>query len=203
MRWVLALLILVLLVLAGASRFWPTVERIEVSGADHLGEERILRLARIAPGDPLLWITRWRVDDLIADPWVARARVTRHWPDTVSVAVWERIPHARSSAAQDAVVWALDGTVLPGARPDESADLPVIEGWGGDRLDESLELVSLLRSRTPKVIQYSPEGFEIALSDALLFTPNVEAVRRHWAAVDSHRGGRLAVYPWGVSRSDE
>ena len=203
MRWTLALTILALLAFAGASRFWPTVERIEVSGSAHLSEERVLRLARIAPGDPLLWITRWRVAELTRDPWVARARITRHWPDAVSVAVWERLPHARSSRTSDAVVWARDGTVLPGTREAERAGLPVIEGWGGDRLDEALDLVSLLKSRGPEVIEYSPEGFEIALSDALLFTPNVEAVRRHWAAVDSHRGGRLAVYPWGVSRSDE
>lgn len=203
MRLVWALLALVVLALAGATRFWPTVDRIEVSGTDHLSEERVLRLAKLAPGDPLLWITRWRVDDLMNDPWVARARVTRHWPDAVSVRIWEREPLARSSGAPDAVVWARDGTLLPAATEAERSDLPVVEGWGGDRLGEALELVTLLRERTPMVIQYSPEGFEIALSDALLFTPNVEAVRRHWAAVDSHRGGRLAIYPWGVSRSDE
>lgn len=203
MRRLLLALTLVLLAAAGASRFWPTVERIEVSGARHLSEERVLRLARLAPGDPILWITRWRVDDLAADPWVARARVTRHWPDAVSVTVWERVPHARSGTEPTATVWARDGTVLPGAREAERAGLPVIEGWGEDRLAEALELATLLRERAPEVIQYTPEGFEIALSDALLFTPNVDALRRHWAAVDSHRGGRLAVYPWGVSASDE
>lgn len=203
MRLAAAVSLLALLVLAGASRFWPTVERLEVSGTSHLSHERVLRLARLAPGDPLLWITRWRVDDLLNDPWVERARVTRHWPDAVSVRVWEREPQARSNRSPDAVVWADDGTVLPGASESERADLPVVEGWGRDRLDEALELVTLLRERTPMVIQYSPEGFEIALSDTRLFTPNVEAVRRHWAAVDSHRGGRLAIYPWGVSRSDE
>jgi len=163
----------------------------------------VLRAARLAPGDPLLWITRWRVADLLHDPWVARARVTRHWPDTVAVTVWERAPHARSGAGPDATVWARDGTVLPGATAAEGADLPIVTGWGGDRLAEALELASLLKERRPEVIQYSPEGFEIALSDARLFTPDADALRRHWAAVDSHRGGRLAVYPWGVSASDE
>jgi len=200
-----ALLVAIVLVLAaaGASRFWPTVERIEVVGTVHLSEERVLRAARLAPGDPLLWITRWRVAALLHEPWVARARVTRHWPDTVAVTVWERTPHARSGPGPDATVWARDGTALPGATAEERADLPIVTGWGGDRRAEALELASLLRERRPEVIQYSPEGFEIALSDARLFTPDADALRRHWAAVDSHRGGRLAVYPWGVSASDE
>jgi cell division protein FtsQ len=200
-----ALLVAIVVVLAavGASRFWPTVERIEVVGTVHLGEERVLRAARLAPGDPLLWITRWRVAELLRDPWVARARVTRHWPDTVAVTVWERRPHARSGTGPDATVWARDGTVLPGATVADAADLPIVTGWGRDRLAEALELASLLRERRPEVIQYSPEGFEIALSDARLFTPDADVLRRHWAAVDSHRGGRLAVYPWGVSASDE
>lgn len=199
------LLITGLLVVAalGVTRFWPTVERIEVTGARHHATGDVLRLARVAPGDPLLWITTWRVSGLSDDPWIARARVTRHWPDTVSIAVWERTPLARSGEGPEALVWARDGTVLPSATEGERADLPVVTGWGGDRTADALELVDLVRSRGPKVIQYSPEGFEIALSDAVLFTPDVSSLRRQWAAVERHRGGRLAVYPWGVSKAHE
>lgn len=203
MRRVLAGLLVALLAVLGASRFWPTVERVEVTGVVHHDAERVMRLARVAPGDPLLWITRWRVAGLTEDPWVRRARVTRHWPDTVSIAVWERTPLARSGLGEDATVWADDGTVLPSASADERADLPVVEGWGGDRTEEALELIRLLRERAPEVIQYTPEGFEIALSDTVVFTPDAAALRRQWAAVERHRGGRLAVYPWGVSKAHE
>lgn len=199
------LLISSLLVVAalGVTRFWPTVERIEVTGTHHHDTGDVLRLARVAPGDPLLWITTWRVSGLSEDPWIARARVTRHWPDTVSIAVWERAPLARSGDGPEAQVWARDATVLPGTSAEERADLAMVTGWGGDRTAEALQLVDLLRSRVPKVIQYSPEGFEIALSDAVLFTPDVSSLRRQWAAVERHRGGRLAVYPWGVSKAYE
>ena len=81
----LAALLVVLLAVLGASRFWPAVERVEVSGAVHHDVEQVMRLARVAPGDPLLWITRWRVAGLTEDPWVRRARVTRHWPDTTGI----------------------------------------------------------------------------------------------------------------------
>lgn len=203
MRRALVAVLLAVLALALTSRFWPTVERIEVVGARHYGQTDVLRIAKVAPGDPLLWVTRWRVAGLDHDPWIARARVTRHWPDAVSIAVWERTPQAVSRRAADATVWSADGTVLPGATPAERAGLPVVNGWGADRLVEALELVILLKDRQPEVIQYTPEGFEIALSDALLFTPDIESLRRQWAAVERHRGGRLAVYPWGVSRTDE
>jgi cell division protein FtsQ len=201
-RALLGLAVLALALLA-VSRFWPTVQRIETVGGAHHDRASLLRLARVAPGDPLLWITRWRVDGLSEDPWIRRARVTRHWPDAVAIAVWERTPLARSGEGAGATVWAEDGTVLPGARESERASLPVVRGWGGDRVGEALTLLRLLKDREPKVIQYTPEGFEIALSDAVLFTPGVAALRRQWAAVERHRGGRLAVYPWGVSRTHE
>lgn len=203
MRRILAILLVVVVALLGASRFWPVVERVEVTGGVHHGAASVMRLARVAPGDPLLWITRWRVAGLTEDPWIRRARVTRQWPDVVVVAVWERTPAARSGTGDDATVWAWDGTVLPGATADERASLPVVTGWGGDRTEEALTLLSLLRERGPEVIQYTPEGFEIALSDAVVYTPDAAALRRQWAAVERHRGGRLAVYPWGVSRAHE
>lgn len=202
MRIFLIVLAVLLLAILAVTRFWPPVERIEVTGARHHEPATVLRLARIAPGDPLLWITRWRVAALQDDPWIRQARVIRHWPDAVSVRVWERVPLARDGRGPDAVVWARDGTVLPSTTEAEREGLTVVEGWGGDRTAEALALLRLLTERDPEVIQYSPEGFEIELSDTVLFTPDIAALRRHWAAVESHRGGRLAVYPWGVSKGE-
>lgn len=203
MRKTLIVLWLALLGLLAATRFWPSVEQVEVTAGPHHDRAAVLELAGVSTGDPLLWVTRWRVRDLENDPWVRRARVIRHWPDTVSIRVWEREPRARNGPGPDAEVWAGDGTVLPGASQEERADLPVVQGWGGDRTGEALELIRLLTEREPEVVQYSPEGFEITLSDTVLFTPDLAALRRQWAAVDSQRGGRLAVYPWGVSKANE
>ncbi|MEX2502603.1 MAG: FtsQ-type POTRA domain-containing protein, partial [Trueperaceae bacterium] len=199
----LAASLLASLALVAVSRFVPTVERIEVVGAQHHDRASLLRVARVAPGDPLLWITRWRVAGLNMDPWVRRARVIRHWPDTVVLTVWEREPAARASGEADAVAWAWDGTVLPNVPEPVMASLPIVRGWGRDRTDEAMDLLEVLRDRGPLVIEYAPEGFEIALPDGTVFTPDLAALQRQWAAVESHRGGRIAVYPWGVSKAHE
>jgi cell division protein FtsQ len=195
MRIVQVVALVVLVVLVGVTRFWPPVTRVEVLGARHLSRSDVLRLADIAPGDPLLWITRWSVRGLEREPWVLQARVTRHWPDTVAIAVVERHPLLTDGTTG----WAADGTALPGADPDVLAELPRVQGWGTPRLEEALELLGMLVGRGVRVITYGPEGFEVELADVVLFTPSVHALRAQWTAFESQRGSRVAVYPWGVS----
>lgn len=189
-------------VLTAASRFWPTVASIEVRGDGHYSRAEIVALADVAPGDPLLWVTQWRVRDLANDPWVLQANVTRMWPDRLRIDVWEKTPLARPNGARPAFVWSEDGQRLPNPPRDVWGDLPVVDGWGRDRTAEALELLMLLKSRGVEVIEYGPEGFEIVMGNASVFTPSLEALRRHWAAVQSHDAGRLAVYPWGVSHKE-
>lgn len=193
---VLSVVAFVLLVaLVGVTRFWPTVARVEVLGQAHLNRADVLRAANVAPGDPFLWITRFRTRGLLEEPWVLQARVTRHWPDTVAIAVLERTPVLFDGH----VGYAVDGTALPGVDPDTAASLPRIEGWGTPRVAEALTLAAMLSRFGPRVITYGPEGFEVVLADAVLFTPSVDALRAQWSAFESQRGRRVSVYPWGVS----
>lgn len=181
------------------SLFVPKLKWVHVEGNRHHDKAAIMALANVAPGDPFIWVTRGRVERLTADPWVLQTLVIRQWPDGVTLLVREREP-----ALTDGVTtWADDGTVLSGATPAEMAGLPLLEGWGQPRISEALTLNRLLESFGVEVISYSPEGFEIHLTDTELFTPTVEALREQWAAFVHHRGGRIAVYPWGVSKSDE
>lgn len=192
-------LALLALALLGASRFWPTLTEVAVHGNGRYTAAEVMALADVAPGDPLLWVTKWRVRRLAEDPWVARARVIRHWPDTVSITVWERVPVLTDGTRS----WARDGTELPGVAPAEREALPLLTGWGGQRLEEALGLVTLLAPYQPRVISYTPEGFDIELAGASLFTPSAAALEARWAAFVSKQGNRLAVYPWGVSDRHE
>ncbi len=196
-----AVIILGLLTVAAGvgSRMWPKVEQVFVNGNSHYSSARVLWLANVQAGDPLLWITRWSVAGLIEDPWIAHARVVRHWPDTVSVTVTERVPLLRTG--DDA--WAADGTRLPGLGAESLATLPRLEGWGEPRVTEAIRLLELMGSSQPEVISYTPDGFDITVEGATIFTPSVAALEAQWAAVKGRLGSRLAVYPWGVSEYNE
>lgn len=179
----------------GLSRIAPTVTTVDVLGNERVDAERIRALADVHPGDPFLWVTRFRVRALASDPWIASSRIVRSWPDTIQIWVVERRPVATNGATS----WARDGTVLPGVTSEERAGLVRIEGWGSSRLDEALELAALLGGRGAEVVRYSPEGFDIVIGDQSLFTPTPEALLAQWASFERQRGRRLAVYPWGVS----
>lgn len=195
MRVLLIVLLILLTALVVVTRFWPVVERVEVLGEQHLSRAEVLRLADLAPGDPFLWITRFSLRGLQQEPWVLHARVTRHWPDTVAIGIVERQPLLTDGQ----VAWAADGTELHGAAPEQLAQLPRLSGWGHPRLAEAIELLHMLVGRGVRVITYGPEGFEVELEEMVLFTPGVDALRTQWSAFESQRGGRVAVYPWGVS----
>ena len=195
MRRPLMLALLVALVaLLVTTRFYPQVTRVEVLGASHYSEEEVLALASVGRGDPLLWITKWRSDSLVQDPWIHRARIIRHWPDTLSVAVWEREPFARFGET----VYALDGTVLPNVSTEQK-ELVTLRGWGPDRTEEALTLLRLVAEYEPEVLSYSPSGFDIRFSDSSLYTPSVDLLEAHWSGFVAQSEKRIAVYPWGVS----
>ena len=199
MRPFLVLLALLAVALLVGSRFYPRIEMVAVSGNEHYEREQIMELAGVRPGGPLLWVNRWSLSGLANDPWIRRVRVIRHWPDTVSINVWERTPVITDGESS----WAADGTLLPSVSEGTRASLVRLEGWGEPRLEEALELLELLSQFEPRVISYSPEGFDIELRDKSLYTPSVSVLERHWAAWTNQRGSRVAVYPWGVSENND
>lgn len=192
----------------------PRIARIEVSGNRHYSKAQISALAKVELGGPFLWVNRWRVKGLVDDPWIERARIIRYWPDTISIHVWERSPAVVMGAGTGAVtdtiadtgsgryVMALDGTVLGDVNDltlSHLNDLVALRGWGDDRSHEAFELIRLLEEYEPKMVSYSPGGFDIELRDGWLFTPTLEALKKHWSGFLSQQGKSVYVYPWGVS----
>ncbi len=192
------MLALLLSVMVG-SRFYPTLDRVETIGNRHYSSAEVMSLANTEPGDPFFWIIRSRVDELVQDPWIASARVYRHWPDTVAVTVVERVPAVKVGGA----VYALDGTLLPNPTKDEQDGLITVTGWGEARVEEAFELLRQLADFEPEVLSYSPAGFTIQLATTEVFTPSVDALSANWASFLSQQGTRAAVYPWGVSAAHD
>lgn len=188
-------LLTALVALLVTTRFYPQVTRTEVLGASHYSKGEILALANLERGDPLLWVTKWRSASLTQDPWIRRARIIRHWPDTLSIAVWERQPFAHFGET----VYALDGTVLPNVSTEQKETLVTLRGWGPERIDEALTLLRLVAPYEPEVLSYSPSGFDVRFAESSLYTPNVDLLRSHWSGFVGQSSKQVAVYPWGVS----
>ena len=189
----LSLLALSLLGL-GVSTFYPSVERIYVVGASHYSEAEVLRLAGVHVGDPLLWVTTRSVEGLTDDPWILGARVFRQLPSTLHIEVEERTP----VLVRGATAYALDGTVLPDAAPEET-QVATLKGWGPDRTREALEILRLVAPYEPQMLSYAPSGFTVSFTESSLFTPDAALLRAQWSAFVEQQAGSVAVYPWGVS----
>jgi cell division protein FtsQ len=105
------------------------VDHVRLTGASHTRAAWIIRTAGSLPGRPMVDLDEHAAAQRIERlPWVAEARVTRRWPNTVSIEVRERAPAASAPAAGGG--WALvddRGRVLePVAKAP--ADRPALEG---------------------------------------------------------------------------
>ncbi|MHB8328910.1 MAG: cell division protein FtsQ/DivIB [Acidimicrobiales bacterium] len=87
--------VLAVVALAGLHSSLLAARHVKVSGALHTGTAAVLRTAGLAGAPPLIDVNpsaaAARLDGL---PWVARATVSRQWPDGVVVDVVERVPVA-------------------------------------------------------------------------------------------------------------
>lgn len=113
------------------------VDRISVTGADHLSASAVEEASGIDRGTPLVSVDPGAVEQTITRlPWVHTAEVRREWPGTVRIAITERTPLA--VALTDDGGWGVldaTGRVLEVVRPPEGVSpadvkppLPLVAG---------------------------------------------------------------------------
>lgn len=93
----LGIVVAVLLAIAyGVSRSpLLAVDTLAVKGTSRLTTEQVLDAAGVHQGDAMVWLdTSAAVRGIEALPYVSRASLAREWPDTVRIAVRERVPTA-------------------------------------------------------------------------------------------------------------
>lgn len=101
------------------------VRHLDVTGASHLAPGDVVRLSGISDTTNVLWFDPSAIEHrLEANPWIARAIVSRALPWTIRIAVVERRPVAVVREGEGPVLIAGDGTVLGAARADDR--LPAI-----------------------------------------------------------------------------
>jgi cell division septal protein FtsQ len=207
-RFLMLSTLLFLLGLVVASRYYPTVRYLQVSGNTHYSATEIASLTGITVGKPLLWITKRHLQRLANNPWIQRVQIIRAFPDAVHIQLLERVPILTDTVQ----TYALDGTVLPGVDATARESLIQLQGWGENRVDEVLEIVALVGADNRyahqlKMISYSAAGFTLQFETNTeqvskeIFTPSLEALKTQWASAMalSETSQTIALYPWGVT----
>ncbi|MGL4608899.1 MAG: cell division protein FtsQ/DivIB [Trueperaceae bacterium] len=207
-RAFMVLSLLLLLGLAFASRYYPTVRYIQVSGNKHYSASDIAALTGIRVGSPLLWITKQHLNTLANDPWIQSVQIVRAFPNALHIQLSERVPILYDTVQ----TYAADGTVLPNVDAAARQSLIKLQGWGKLRIDEALDIVALVNADSPhahqlEVISYSAAGFTLQFATPPgqntkeIFTPSVDALKTQWASVMalSETSKTIALYPWGVT----
>jgi cell division protein FtsQ len=115
-RRALMLAVAVVLVVAvgwGMVALWQaplfTIDTVNVTGVSHLKREDVLKLAAIPPDATLVRLPKAQIVARIqSSPWVSGVEVTRSFPNTLDVAIAERVPTATVDA-QAAGQWLVSG----------------------------------------------------------------------------------------------
>lgn len=102
------------------------------TGLHHTSEAELIRLSGLKKGQNLFAIDPSTVVRALSkDPWVKSARVSRHWPSGIAIAIQE---HHSAALVSVGALYLLDDDGVPFKRvePSDRLDLPLVTGIGRD-----------------------------------------------------------------------
>lgn len=112
------------------------VEEVFISGRTYVDRDELLAELNIDRGDPILALDLTALHaTLVRNPWIAGARIERHLPNVVYIALTERVPFARWQNEQKLSLVDSTGAVLS-TDPQVIArfpDLPLVVGTGAGK----------------------------------------------------------------------
>ncbi|MFN0063441.1 MAG: cell division protein FtsQ/DivIB [Myxococcaceae bacterium] len=185
-------LILCTLIVAAVFGLWATrrwalkspqfaLRTVTFSGLSRVGDVELRRVAAIGPGQNLFQLDLSGLERALAThPWVKSARVTRRWPNAISVHVEERKAAALASLGE---LYLVDEGGEPFKRIDveDAVDLPLITGMtreeyvaapadGAGRLRDAISLVERYEKRGRgklSEVRLGPVGAVVVAEDGL------------------------------------
>jgi cell division septal protein FtsQ len=159
------------------------IKDIDIDGAQRFTTAQVLDLAGVVPGANLLALKPGRVEQaLLAHPWVAKAEVTRRWPNRLCINIVEREPVALVQLGE---LYYMDrqGSLFKPASASDPHDFPVITGLTREHFAQTagastklvaqvIELLDLLKEAKPPLnlenvseVHVDPErGFSLILN---------------------------------------
>ena len=115
------------------------VKDIVVEGRRQTSKAEIFDALGTAQGAPILGVDVDRAAEKLGKlPWVDSAVIERRLPDTIAVVLTERVPAARWQREGRIAVIDAEGHILPSAKVENFADLPLVVGAGAEKETQSL-----------------------------------------------------------------
>jgi len=105
------------------------INNIEIEGAKRLGRGVLLEQAHLVSGASLLGIRPGQVERaLMAHPWIAKAEVSRKWPNSLHLQIQERDPVALVQIGEELLYVDRQGMLFKPLSPGDPHNFPVITG---------------------------------------------------------------------------
>lgn len=105
------------------------INNIELEGAKRLSRGLVLEQSKVGPGASLLAIRPGQVEGaLMAHPWIAKAEVSRRWPNSLLLKIQERDPVALVQFGEELLYMDRQGMIFKPLSPGDPHNFPVITG---------------------------------------------------------------------------
>jgi cell division protein FtsQ len=135
------------------------INNIEITGTQRFSRSQILEMAHLDARTNLLALKPALVEHaLMTHPWIAKAELSRHWPNHLTLRLTERIPLALVQL-EDLYYIDKTGSLFKPSSPSDPHDFPVITGLSREQfpagqsspsilVSQALELLELLQKTT-------------------------------------------------------
>jgi cell division protein FtsQ len=172
--------------LDGTARLGLVVVDVKVEGRETTDRDTILTTLGAAPGTPILAISPSRAkEQLEALPWVRSAVVERRLPDTLYVRLVERKPLALWQHGNKLELIDREGAVIPVARLDRFAKLPMVVGASAaSHAAELLDMLATepdLASRVSAAVRVGDRRWNLRIDNAIDVLLPADSPASAWA----------------------
>ena len=135
------------------------IKNIEIEGNRRLTPEVILQLAKLGPDTNLLAIRPGQVERALqAYPWIARAEVTRKWPDRLHLRLQEREPVALVQLGEELFYLDRQGSLFHPLTSGDPHNFPVITGLKPENLQHPEGVLPPLVAQTFQLLEVLKEA---------------------------------------------
>ena len=112
-----------------------TVKEVIVEGRSKTKKSALLQALQVSEGDNILAINITEMKDRINKlPWVKSARIERHFPNKISLTLFERTPMARWQTNRMLKLIDVNGDVIPIVDLTRFSNLPIIIGKNAPKI---------------------------------------------------------------------